>query len=116
MRTNWNDSVVKNKTSNILFCPFTRDRAADSATIGKCVLVNEKTHSEEYRKMKEDYEYIQQKVICEDGSCNITGTTNGPNNTIQIRTKGQGGNSKKTYAFYLTKNPVTEMLNTEGNA
>jgi len=109
----WDISIVKQKIENILFAPYARDKKKNSeeATIISPVLVNNITNPVIYRQFQEDYEDIQQKLCSVDGNCNITGTTNGRNGKLQIRTKGQGRGKPKTFAFYITRKGTKELLN-----
>tara|TARA_Y100000996_G_scaffold304818_1_gene241983 strand:- start:32 stop:919 length:888 start_codon:yes stop_codon:yes gene_type:complete len=109
----WRDSIVNQKIENILFAPYARDKKKNSeeAIIISPVLVNNITNPEIYRQFQEDYEDIQNKLCSVDGKCNITGTTNGRNGKLQIRTKGQGKGKPKTFAFYITRKGTKELLN-----
>ena len=100
----WEESALKKKTNNMLFISYLREKNS----ISFCDYYSfDSTHTE-YEQFKEDYEVITNHY--KDNGIRPKGNTiNGK--YIQGRTKGPGGSSKKSVAFYFrTKEFVKSII------
>lgn len=87
----FDDSKVGQKLKQTLYVGFTRE----NDYVG-CEILNEETHPQHYRELREDYGYICDR-ICRSFNEEIKlNTITGPNGLLQIRTK-----ASKTNGFYV---------------
>jgi DNA mismatch repair protein MutH len=98
----WNESRCCKKINNVLFVGYLRD--GDNIIIKKVFLMNEESEPELYKTFQNDYETIQNIWKTEKRISAKTGTL------IQSRTKGPGGNKKKTRAFYFRPTLMKKFL------
>ena len=89
-----------------------------------CVVLNEETHPEHYQELKEDYEFICDKIRLAFNTETELNTITGPNGLLQIRTKASKTKSgsyvplrfagvtlkDKGMAFYLCSKFGKEVL------
>lgn len=109
------DSWIYNKIKQTIFVPRWEDKNNKNKTFFvEAYLWNEKTYSEDFLKVEEDWNYICEEVNDWYWNGKLMSTVNGPNEFIQIRTKGGSKEgpiyykgvkvSEKPRAFYF-KNP-----------
>lgn len=106
----WDESSFKKKTNNILFIPYIRldnnqkyNKNGDYIQFFDCIIFN--STNVEYKEFENDYKKIA-KHFRNNGIRKSGNTINGT--YIQSRTKGQGGNKKKTVAFYFRRKQFVE--------
>ena len=105
----FDDSKVGQKLKQTLYVGFTRD----NDYVG-CEILNEETHPEHYQELREDFDYICQKIRYAWNTEVELNTITGPNGLLQIRTKASKTNGRyvplrfagvtlkdKGMAFYL---------------
>ncbi len=105
----FDDSKVGQKLQQTLYVGFTRD----NDYVG-CEILNEETHPEHYQELREDYDYICDKIRRAFDTESELNTITGPNGLLQIRTKASKTNGRyvplkfagvtlkdKGMAFYL---------------
>ena len=105
----FDDSKVGQKLKQTLYVGFTRD----NDYVG-CDILNEETHPEHYQELREDFDYICQKIRYAWNTEVELNTITGPNGLLQIRTKASKTNGRyvplrfagvtlkdKGMAFYL---------------
>jgi hypothetical protein len=105
----FDDSKVGQKLKQTLYVAFTRD----NDYVG-CEILNEETHPEHYQELREDFDYICQKIRYAWNTEVELNTITGPNGLLQIRTKASKTNGRyvplrfagvtlkdKGMAFYL---------------
>ena len=103
LQTSYKDSRLCRKIRNVLFVSYFRDPAyPDYITFMSCVHFNYDFKTQ-IHTIQADYELIQE-TIAKTGS--ISGKIG---KMIQIRTKGAGGDSPKTRAFYFKKPFLKEI-------
>lgn len=91
--TPFEQSRLFKKISKVLFIPYVRD--GDYIEFRNDVVFD--VNHPLFAQIREDYETIQTFYKSNGFTKSEVG------NMIQIRTKGQGGNSPKTYAFYFRR-------------
>jgi hypothetical protein len=105
----FDDSKVGQKLQQTLYVGFTRS----NDYVG-CAILNEQTHPEHYQELREDFDYICQKIRRAFDTETELNTITGPNGLLQIRTKASKTNGRyvplrfagvtfkdKGMAFYL---------------
>jgi DNA mismatch repair protein MutH len=105
----FDDSKVGQKLKQTLYVGFTRD----NDYVG-CEILNEETHPEHYQELREDFDYICQKIRYAWNTEVELNTITGPHGLLQIRTKASKTNGRyvplrfagvtlkdKGMAFYL---------------
>jgi hypothetical protein len=105
----FDDSKVGQKLQQTLYVGFTRS----NDYVG-CAILNEETHPEHYQELREDFDYICQKIRRAFDTETELNTITGPNGLLQIRTKASKTNGRyvplrfagvtfkdKGMAFYL---------------
>ena len=105
----FDDSKVGQKLKQTLYVGFTRN----NDYVG-CEILNEETHPEHYQELREDFDYICQKIRYAWNTEVELNTITGPNGLLQIRTKASKTNGRyvplrfagvtfnnKGMAFYL---------------
>ena len=105
----FDDSKVGQKLKQTLYVGFTRN----NDYVG-CEILNEETHPKHYQELREDFDYICQKIRYAWNTEVELNTITGPNGLLQIRTKASKTNGRyvpltfagvtlkdKGMAFYL---------------
>jgi DNA mismatch repair protein MutH len=105
----FDESKVGQKLKQTLYVGFTRAHKY----VG-CAILNEETHPEHYQQLREDFDYICQKIRDAFDIETELNTITGPNGLLQIRTKASKTNGRyvpltfagvtlkdKGMAFYL---------------
>jgi len=87
----FDDSKVGQKLKQTLYVGFTRN----NDYVG-CEILNEETHPEHYQELREDFDYICQKIRYAWNTEVELNTITGPNGLLQIRTK-----ASKTNGHYV---------------
>tara|TARA_Y100000816_G_scaffold54026_1_gene34837 strand:- start:10006 stop:10578 length:573 start_codon:yes stop_codon:yes gene_type:complete len=98
----WNESRCRKKINNVLFVGYLRD--SDNIIIKNVFLMNEESEPQLYKTFENDYETIQNIWKTEKTISAKTGEL------IQSRTKGPGGDKKKTRAFYFRPTLMKKFL------
>ena len=114
----WDESYLQKKISNVLFISYYRDGENNDYINYMSSYVLNSSNCNLYDNFKADYEKITTyyRTNGVNQTPKISRTENDISNTIngtyiQGRTKGPGGNKKKTVAFYfITKNFVKNVL------
>ena len=83
----FDDSKVGQKLKQTLYVGFTRT----NDYVG-CAVLNEETHPEHYQELREDYDYICQKIRYAWNTEVELNTITGPHGLLQIRTKASKTN------------------------
>lgn len=118
----WELSILFNKISSIIFVAVHKD--TDDWYYSAPITISNDTNTDLYNRLKEDYNYVCERIRNNIRTNTYLSTYTGPNNFLQIRTKGNkkkdgsyssnhfgGVNISKAapYAFYFTKNFVKEI-------
>lgn len=106
----WDESSFKKKTNNIMFIPYIRldnnqkyNKNGDYIQFFDCIIFN--STNIEYNEFENDYKKIAKHF--RNNSIRKRGNTvNG--SYVQSRTKGTGGDKKKTVAFYFRRKQFVE--------
>lgn len=105
VRMPFEQSHLFNKMRRMIICG--RERVNNEESTSRLLYVNsfDLLSTNFWKQIKEDYE-LAQKIIREQGFDALSGKIG---KFIQPRTKGAGGNNKKTRAFYA-RVPFIEMI------
>ena len=91
--TCWDESHCATKLRRVLFVPY--EREGDHIRLLPPILFSQESHAELFVALAADYASIQTEWLTKGELHGHTGVL------MQSRTKGPGGNAKKTRAFYL---------------
>lgn len=101
----WSNERLFKKIKTILYLPFIRDPNTNNVQFLESITINiSSEYPEILERIKNDYETIKYKY----SSGSPYRTCNG--DYIQVRTKGQGGKTPKTYAYYFRKSFINKYL------
>lgn len=123
LKSDFENSYLFNKILNFLIVPIIKKIDNKNLPFGEWYIpmikkINYISHSEIYKKLKEDYCFIIEKI----SSNKFLKTYNGPNDYLQIRSKDskpykpvysdflKKDLSNKCYAFYFKKKFINEIL------
>jgi DNA mismatch repair protein MutH len=89
-KVSWENCSVFKKIHNLHVIPIHRDGDFENWWIGESFIISYLTHNYFYKLLKEDYEYVCEEIRRVIDNEEFLSTTTGPNNILQIRTKGPG--------------------------
>ncbi len=113
MEKPFEESHLFNKMQKMIICG--RERVDNEESSSKLLYVNsfDLLSTNFWQQIKEDYEVVQEAL--KDGRGKIEVLSSKMGKFIQPRTKGQGGKSKKTRAFYARTKFIETILGMREN-